>query len=179
MLGSSYILIQPLSGQRLEALLEIIDVVFTIFLAGPLIIIYWKATWALMDLYIYPDDPLLSAVWTAAFGIIVGLVLCGIQEPLNKLLVPEYGIKKYLFFTRLYTCIAAVVNVAACRGVWNLLECFINDPMAVVISTAASMVAIIFLRAFRNVDSAPFCITVDTVEDYFDAPTFYKTVSFF
>lgn len=176
MLGSTLFLYHSLKGDKVEALLEVIDILFTAFVAGPLVIIYWKATWALMDLYIYPKDKLLSAVWTAALGITIGLVLCAVQEILSKMIAPEFGRKKYFFLTRLYTCVAAVISVAACRGIWNLLEYFFDDPIAVILCTFASATAIIALRAVRNLDSAPFCITVDTAEDYFGAPTFYKTV---
>nr|XP_032514860.1 uncharacterized protein LOC116768289 isoform X3 [Danaus plexippus plexippus] len=171
------LLIQTLSGDNTDALLEIIDILFTAVVAGPLIIVHWRSLWALMDLYVYPDHPFKSAYWTAAFGIVFGLVLYMGQETLNRKLTPGAGTTKYFIITRLYTCVAGVVNVAACRGVWNILECTITETRLIIISTVVSTIAIIWLKGLTNLDSAPFCIQVDTPEDYFEAPTFYKTSS--
>lgn len=176
MRGSSLLIVESLAGPRTEALLEIADVLFTIFIAGPLIITNWKATWSLMDLYLYPDDWFLSAVWSTAFGIVFGLLLCFLQEIMKTKLAPDVGKVKFFILTRSYTCFAAIVNIAACRGVWNLLEYVLEDTRSIVLSTLVSTLAITALRTLRNIGSAPFCIVVDTAEDYFEAPTFYKTV---
>ncbi|XP_034827229.1 uncharacterized protein fusl isoform X2 [Maniola hyperantus] len=177
MRGSTILIVESFVGPKIEAILEVVDVLFTVFIAGPLIIIYWKATWALIDMYIYPDDRLLSAIWTTAFGMIFGLLLSFFQEFGKTKLKPDAGKAKYFILTRLYTCFAAVVNVAACRGVWNLLEFVLQDTRSIFMSTIASTLAVMALRTLRNVNSAPFGITVDAAEDYFEAPTFYKTSS--
>ncbi|XP_046962344.1 uncharacterized protein LOC124531845 isoform X3 [Vanessa cardui] len=170
-------ILQSLTEPRAEAILEIVDILFTILVAGPLVIIYWKATWALIDVYIYPEDSLLSAACSAAFGIMIGLTLCALQTPLNKILTPDLGRIKYFIFSRLYTMFAGVVNVAACRGVWNLHEIFIQDTVGVLVSTIVATLCIGLLRGLRNLDSAPLSLTVDSDEDYFESPTFYRTSS--
>ncbi|CAH2108592.1 unnamed protein product [Euphydryas editha] len=170
-------IIDMLSEPRAEALLEIVDILFTTLIAGPLVIIYWGATWFLMDTYIYPEDPLLSAACCTAFGITFGLALCTLQTPLNRKLTPDIGRVKYFLLTRSYTAFAAVVNVASCRGVWNLQDVFIQDTMGVITSTVMATVAIVLLRSLRNLDSAPITLAVDSDEEYFKSPTFYKTSS--
>nr|XP_026484317.1 uncharacterized protein LOC113392221 isoform X2 [Vanessa tameamea] len=177
MLETSIIDMQSLTEPRAEAILEIVDILFTILVAGPLVIIYWKATWVLVDIYIYPEDSLLSAACSAAFGIMFGLTLCALQAPLNKILTPDLGKIKYFFFSRLYTIFAGVVNVTACRGVWNLHEIFIQDTVGVLISTIVATLCIGLMRSLRNLDSAPLSLTVDSDEDYFESPTFYRTSS--
>lgn len=176
MLGNSVIDVHSLPEPRNEALLKVVDILFTTLVAGPLVIIYWVATWTLMDLYIYPEDPLLSYECCVAFGITFGLALCALQMPLSNMVTPKIGRVKYFLLTRLYTAFAAVVNVASCRGVWSLLDFFIPDTRDVIVSTVMATVALALSRSLRNLDSAPCVLVLDSEEGYFESPTFYKTV---
>lgn len=159
-----------------EAFIELGDIFLSILFIGPLSIINWKATWSLMDIYVYPGDPVISATITAAFGILMGLVLYIFQNQFSDKLTPEMGRVKFFVFTRAYTYFAGISNVAACRGVWNLLDCLKQSPMSILYTTVISTIALISIKALRNVISAPFCIIVDDAKGYFEAPTFYRKV---
>lgn len=161
--------------KALEALLELIDTLFSAFIIGPLVMIYWASAWSLMDLYILPDYPFWSAVVTALGGSCIGLLLCVFQDYFSKWLTPKLGWKYYVL-TRFYTCVAGFINVGACRGVWKILDETLYDPDVTVLTTVVATLTLMSLRAFRNITSAPYCIVVDSPEGYFDAPTFYKQV---
>lgn len=160
-----------------EAILEKADFFITIFIVGPFSITFWKSTWGLMDLYIYPEDPLRSAVVTTAFGIIPGLALYLFQDYFSrKLTVDRVGKNSMFILTRVYTYLGGVINIAACRGVWNLLDIAIPDTPYIIFSTFVSTVAIIYVKALRNVISPPYCLVPDSLDECFEAPTFFKTV---
>ncbi|CAK1540735.1 unnamed protein product [Leptosia nina] len=166
-----------LDPERYSGFIEYIDILFTTSIAGPLVIIYWLATWHLMDIYIYPDDPLLSAIVTTMIGVVFGLMLCVFQEYCCKRLTAEIGRAKFFITTRVYNYIAGIINVAACRGVWNILEVFQEDAYSTAVTTVASTIALICLKGLRNVESAPYSVAIDADEGYFDAPTFFRTSS--
>lgn len=162
--------------EHYSGLIEYIDILFTTLIAGPLTIIYWLATWHLMDIYIYPEDPLLSALVTAMMGVVLGLLLYVFQEYCCKRLTPEMGRLRFFIVTRLYNYVAGIINVAACRGVWNIMEIYEEDAFSTAVTTIASAIALICLKGLRNVEAAPYCVAIDADEGYFDAPTFYRTV---
>ncbi|CAG4949364.1 unnamed protein product [Colias eurytheme] len=163
--------------EHFSSVLECFDVIFTTSVAGPLIIIYWQVTWHLMDIYICPWNPFLSAVVTTAIGLTFGLILSIFQHYICQRVTPEIGRVKYFVITRLYTYIAGVVNIGACRGVWNILDLTEKDPLTTVFTTASSIIALICLKALRNLEAAPFSVAIDDDEGYFDASTFYRTSS--
>ncbi|XP_022123875.2 uncharacterized protein LOC110999223 isoform X5 [Pieris rapae] len=166
-----------LDVEHYTGLIEYIDIIFTTLIAGPLIIIYWLATWNLLDMYIYPEDPLLSALVTTSMGLIFGLLLCVFQEYCCKELTPEIGKVKFFIVTRLYNYVGGLINVAACRGVWSIMDIYEDDAFSTAVTTVISTTALICLKGLRNLESAPYSVSIDADEGYFDAPTFYRTSS--
>ncbi|VVC88141.1 unnamed protein product [Leptidea sinapis] len=177
MRDSILIINNGLFGEKFSVFLGYIDIIFTTLIAGPLTIIYWQATWELLDLYIYPEKELESAIVTTAIGLVFGLILSTLQHYFSERLTPEEGKVKYIVVTRLYTYLASIVNVSACRGVWNILEIAQRDWFSISVTTVLSAIALMILKGFRNVEAAPYSVALDDAEGYFDAPTFYRTSS--
>lgn len=168
-------------GSRAHAhLLEAADALFASLVVAPAVVIYWKSTWTLLDLYVYPDDQLKSAVACAVFGLVYSLVTCAYQTCLSARLTPDRGRLTYYVCSRLYTCAAGVACVGAWRGVWNLLnECTGESARTLLSTTAAATLSLAALRALRNICAAPFAVAVDAPQDYFEVPTMFRTVGLY
>lgn len=50
------------------ALLQVLDVFVSMFLMTPAVVSYWRGTWALMDYYVFPENPDLSNVLSMLIG---------------------------------------------------------------------------------------------------------------
>src|SRR6218665_1114563 len=97
-----------------------------------LVVFYWRGSWELMDLYIFPDNKTYSAI--VSFGIAYGLMilLCGIQ-PLFNFLFCRYASTKNA--RRRFLCswlLEAVtyffsnfVNVGLWRGTWLICDVYV------------------------------------------------------
>lgn len=159
-----------------SALLAAADAFFASLVVAPAVVTYWKSTWMLMDLYLWPDRPILSAGYCAAFGLSLNVFTCVFQSCLAHLLDPNKGRLTYYVCSRLYTCLGGVACVASWRGVWNLLnESTGDDSRTILATTAAAMLALAALRGLRNVVAAPFAVAVDSPSDYFEVPTMFRT----
>lgn len=159
-------------------LLATADVVFASLLLAPAVVSYWKSTWTLMDLYLLPDRPIVSAAICAGFGLISDLLMCVFQSGFDRLFSNCKEGCLYFVCSRLYTWFAGSACVAGWRGVWNLLnECTGDSARTLLSTTVAATLSLAALRALRNVCAAPFAIAIDARQDYFNVPTMFRTVS--
>lgn len=166
------------SGSRAHAvLLECADALFASIVVAPAVVTYWKSTWSLLDIYVYPDNSIASAAACAAFGLCVDLILCVFQSQLAKYLSPDRGRLTYYVLSRLCTCLAGVACVGAWRGAWNLLnECTGDSARTLLSTTAAATLSLAALRTLRNICAVPFAVAVDSPQDFFYVPTMFRTV---
>ncbi|GBO98438.1 hypothetical protein EVAR_74_1 [Eumeta japonica] len=179
MRGSTAGLPDTLAGgsRARAALLALADAVFASALVAPAVVTYWKSTWSLMDLYVWPTRPVASATACATAGLAFNLAACAAQTWLGRL-HPDRGRLTYWVSSRLYTGLSSVACVGAWRGVWNLLnECTGEAARTVAATTVAAALSLAALRALRNVLSAPFAVALDSPHDYFQVPTMYRTSS--
>ncbi|XP_049868406.1 uncharacterized protein LOC126368447 [Pectinophora gossypiella] len=177
MRGSTAGFVGTISGQPHSdsPLLQWADVLFSSAVVSPASIAYWKSTWTLMDLYIYPEDPLLNAAVCTAFGMCFSVFLCFFQFHLSKYISPDRGRVTYYVLSRLYSCVAGVTCIAAVKGVWNLMdECSGDGVSSVMWTTAAAILALAALRTLRNICAIPFVVVIDSPRDHFDVPTFFR-----
>lgn len=88
-------------------------------LLTPAAVNYYRATWYMLDLFVFPDDKLLSAsfTFTVSFGTLFLIMLVGgyIKESLNARKAKEVWYR-VLFFP------LAFLTVAAWKGPWMLLD---------------------------------------------------------
>jgi hypothetical protein len=104
-------------------LLHILDIFFTSFVCGPLVVGYWRGTWNLSAEYLYPHDKLHSAFASLIIGILGHLVFTIFQGTFKGLFDPNQHRLAFYIGSRLYTSIFAVICVNTWRGGWmvNLL----------------------------------------------------------
>jgi hypothetical protein len=105
-------------------LLHILDVFFTSFAIGPLVVGYWRGTWNLSAEYLYPHDKIHSAFASLAIGILGHLVFTIFQGTFKDLFDPNQHRLTFYIGSRLYTSIFAVICVNTWRGGWMVNESF-------------------------------------------------------
>ncbi|KAI5639909.1 fuseless domain-containing protein [Phthorimaea operculella] len=156
-------------------LLQWADVVFASVVVTPASVAYWKSTWTLMDLYIYPDDPMTNAAACAIFGLCFSVFLCMFQSQFSKYISPDRGRVTYYVLSRLYSEVAGVICIGAVKGVWDLMDSCAGDSFSSVLwTTSAAILALAALRTLRNICAIPFVVVLDTPQDHFDVPTFFR-----
>lgn len=158
------------------ALLSVLDTIFSALVVAPAVVAYWRSTWNITALYIYPSYPVRSAVASLGIGIAGHLVFGIVQNELTGLFHPDRHRIIYYVASRAYTACYAFTCVNSWRGAWELLDSYTEgDPSTVLATTAVSVVCLAVMRGLRNVSAAPFAISMDRVQGYFEVPTMFKT----
>lgn len=158
------------------ALLTVLDTLFSGLVVAPAIVGYWRSTWRLTSIYLYPDNPVKSATYSLAIGIFGHLIFGILQDLFGKSFHPDKHRLTFYSVSRVYTAIYAFTCVNSWRGAWELLDKFTDPDMNTVLATTlVSVVSLAAMRALRNVSATPFGIVMDSARGYFEVPTMFKT----
>ncbi|KAL1488459.1 hypothetical protein ABEB36_014930 [Hypothenemus hampei] len=145
------------NGTTYYTLITVLDLLFSAIVVCPCVVAYWRSVWTLMDIYVVPQNKLISAA---------------ISTCLDKNRIVFYIV------SRLYTISYAFVCVNGWRGPWDILTVHTQkDFKSLLVTTAVGLVALISMRALRNVSSPPCVIVNDTVKGYFEVLTMFRVTA--
>lgn len=155
--------------------LEILDYTFASFVLAIAVVSYWRGTWNLMDVYLFPDNKLYSASTSLAIGVSGHLFFTGLQWIFIKTLDPNQHRLTYYAVSRFYTICYGVVCVNGWRGLWQLLDAYTPHTIwFIAINVTFSLGSLAFLKALRNISAVPFVCITDNFKEYFTIPTMFK-----
>lgn len=162
--------------QRLHrSLLTVLDTMFSALLAAPAVVGYWRGTWGLSDAYIYPGRPVYSSVTSIIVGFAGLFAFNALQHSLDELLHPDKHRLLYYAGSRLYTAVFGFCCVSAWRGAWQALDVYTeHTPTTVFATIAVSLLALLMMRAIRNISAPPLSLGLDTFPGYFDVQTMFR-----
>ena len=153
-------------------LLYIIDCVVTVPVIDGLLIAYWRAGFNLLDLYLLPQDPKLSAWISIIIGYIMFLGLLFLQFPavsISKKLTSPW---QRLLWKAIYWIIAFIMMVCIWRGTWNTLKLYVpvetlQNPFNYLVPLIShiGLVAVMFFLSIFNNDIAGFAVVDDACLD--------------
>ena len=104
-------------------ILFVLDNLLNAAVIGPMTVFYWRGTWVLLDVYLFPDDQAASG-WTCSLIGNVGLIcLVYLQQPLAKWVHVDNPLHWMLGY-RVYTYVLGSLGVFHWRGVWILLDVY-------------------------------------------------------
>lgn len=151
--------------------IKIFDQIFSLIILAPAVVGYWRGTCNLLDIFLYPENELISS-WISYFiGIIGHLFFTIFQKNIKNVFNPEKSKILYYIGSRLYTIIFAFICVNSFRGVWQLLEFYTDyEIQTVSISILISVITLGLLRGIRSIAS-PYFLVTDYYSNYFEIPT--------
>lgn len=157
------------------ALLTILDSVYAIGILSPCVVGYWRGVWELMSFYVYPGDPLMSALVSATLGFSGHMIAAVYQYDFERWFDPNQKRLTYFVMSRLYTIGFGFTCVNTWRGVWLLLDAYTEQELNTVLApTVVSVAALASMRCLRNVMAPPYVVVIDTVKGYFEVPTMFR-----
>ncbi|XP_001601769.3 uncharacterized protein LOC100117572 [Nasonia vitripennis] len=165
----------PGSSRLHYTILTVLDLVFSATIAGPAVVGYWRGTWGLSGIYVYPKNLDLSSLASILIG------FCGLfsfnlgQHVLDECLQPDKHRLLYYLGSRLYTFVFGICCVNAWRGAWQALDLYTEHTFQTVFTTTCvSLLALACMRCLRNIAAPPFAISLDTYAGYFEVPTLFR-----
>lgn len=152
--------------------LTILDMLIACLIVSPAVVGFWRSVWGLMDVLVLPSDPLMSAIASTVIGV-SGHILFSVSGKLfTEHFHPNRNRILYYVVSRLYTMCYAFVCVNGWRGPWFLLD--LHSKSSIFISTLVGVVALIVIRALRNISAAPCVVITDGVKGYFEIVTMFR-----
>jgi len=117
----------------------VLDVFFSVLVVGSLVVAVWWGVWALLDVLVYPDSVLWSAMTRCFIGFCIAIISFLFQP------IARHFCKKLPQWTKLavadiYIFFAEVGAINLWRGIWYLMDIHLypDDPT---VSNAISQVA--------------------------------------
>jgi len=101
--------------------LFLVDNLLSAVVIGPLVVCYWRGTWELLDVFLFPDDKAASGWTCTAVGNVGLLCLVYAQKPLARWIHADRTLHWVLGY-HAYTYVLGALNVCHWRGVWLLLD---------------------------------------------------------
>ena len=152
-----------------------LDVILTLVLFFPLIVLWWAGTWQLLDIYLFKDSHLYSVYASLAVGSVAGL--------LGHIAIPFFSVIQNpeikAISLRIFIYVYSLGYINYWRGIWNLCdEIFKLVPYGYVIVTVSVVFGIcvfilLLTRTGSDILSTPFYVGVD-----FDRKFYRPTLCF-
>lgn len=165
-----------------DLLLETLDCVLSCLVVAPCVIAYWRGTWELIGVLIFPKSLPLSALCSFIIGGFGHMLFTLMQRFFIDNVHPDKHRLTYYVISRIYTFVFGFVCVNMWRGSWVLCD-WLTSADSLIIICIVTLVAILFLiatRTVRNLGAAPYSVVMDHKSDYFEVETMFKVgVSFF
>ncbi|KAL9923358.1 transmembrane protein fuseless isoform 1-T3 [Glossina fuscipes fuscipes] len=162
-----------------DLLLEIFDVLLSCLLIAPCVIAYWRGTWELVGVLLFPKNAPLSALCSFLIGGIGHLSFTLFQRLLTDNIHPDKHRLTFYIISRCYTYAFGIVCVNMWRGTWVLCD-WLTSADSLIIICVVTFVALLFLfatRTVRNLGAAPYSIIMDHKSDYFQVETMFRIPS--
>ncbi|CAG4985615.1 unnamed protein product [Parnassius apollo] len=106
-----------------EMALYVLDCIFSVAVVGSLVVFVWRGSWALLDIFLYPDDQIRSFWTSLIIGYVIVLVTFAMQVPMRWVVARLHGAPR-LLLVDIYHLISFVATVNVWRGVWGLLDVY-------------------------------------------------------
>ncbi|XP_014250215.1 uncharacterized protein LOC106667066 isoform X2 [Cimex lectularius] len=147
--------------------LAALDVVFSLSVLAPLVIMFWKSTWGIFQRYSFIFQPWLQLT----VSLIVLIVIAAIKDAFLKLPHKSW---KFMIVCRMYIYFRGIINIGIWRCEWDIMDKYFKTD-ATVICLIAGLIFFVVMNGMMNLNSAPLYIAVDhNPEDVYSFPTMFK-----
>jgi len=172
-------------------LLWVADFLWSAVVVAPLVVLYWRGSWDLLDDIVFPlkkegsikleGAPTPSALQKQLSGLVsylTGLFIRIILD-LSKFHVGEFLRNKSkwirLVCSWIYNAVYALAGVSFWRGVWFLMKLDIGvGSIQLIVVLVGSLTVLIFTKVPKSLISSPLAISLDKHEVTFQNGTFFR-----
>ncbi|XP_061729734.1 uncharacterized protein LOC133534580 isoform X2 [Cydia pomonella] len=107
-----------------ETALYVLDCVFSVAVVGSLVVFVWRGSWALLDMFLFPDDQLRSCWTSLLVGYALVVATFALQAPVRWAAARLHGAAR-LLLADVYHLVSFLATVNVWRGVWGLLDIYL------------------------------------------------------
>jgi len=157
-------------------IIEISDYLISIFIITPLVIGTWRGLFAVQNMFLIPEKPIVSALISFLLGLTGEISFILLQYQLNSILKRRHTVT-FVVLSRGLNIVLGIYCIAFWRGLWNLLDIFTGDTWESSISQCTiGITCLILLKSLRNIICPPFAVELDNnSQNFFTIGTLYGT----
>jgi len=171
-------------------LLSLADFLWSSMVVAPLVVLYWRGSWDLLDDVVYPtqdegkiklEDAPHPAIQKQLSGLVCYLVglLVRIILDLSKFHIGEFLNTKSKYIrlscSWIFNAVYALAGVSFWRGVWFLMKLDIGvGTIQLLVVLCGSLTVLIFTKIPKSLISSPLAISLDKHEVTFQNGTFFR-----
>ena len=150
------------------------NVLFHNFIVCLFVVVYWRSTWTIVDLFLFPDNAALNALLSLGMGVLITLSGTLGQDILEKYMLDSRTVS-FIAVSRSYTYIKSWGSVFLWRGVWKLLDMYTGMTLSSAFTCVfVSTTLLVILKALKSIVSQPFFADVD-----FDRQNYFTVITRF
>ncbi|ELT98480.1 hypothetical protein CAPTEDRAFT_205595 [Capitella teleta] len=140
------------------ALLFACDQLISAVWVAPLVVLFWRGIWDLLDAHFIPEHPAASA-WST------------LVEHFKRWQIVQYSVA-WILLCHFYSYIGAVLSVCHWRGVWEVLDIYTGTgPAGYAVSLVVGQVILWLLRSSKCASAPPQILFADIGRDIFETPS--------
>ncbi|XP_033733681.1 uncharacterized protein LOC117322849 [Pecten maximus] len=148
-----------------SVLVSLANSLINLVVVSPLVVCFWRGTWEIMDVYVFPDDFGLTAWVSVAIGNAIIFLFSILQDyfsKLNKLNNPFV----HFVLSRLYVYLLGFGCVNQWRGVWFLQDHYTGKTwQSATGSTVIGVSVLCCLRCLSGIIASPLVLFRDNDRD--------------
>ncbi|XP_044271732.1 uncharacterized protein LOC123015810 isoform X2 [Tribolium madens] len=104
--------------------LYILDCLFSVLVIGTLVVFVWRGAWALIDIFLFPENETLSA-WGSLIVGYSAVAIAFMLQPLMRWLCDRITGFIRLLVADIFLILSLIGTVNVWRGIWNLLNIYL------------------------------------------------------
>ncbi|XP_033724678.1 uncharacterized protein LOC117314698 [Pecten maximus] len=145
------------------AIIAVCDFLMSFLVISTCVVFFWRGSWGVLDLYLYPSNVELSSWICFAYGNFV-MILTGLLQKYTSRIKKFKNVVVYFVLSRVYIYIIATASVAQWRGIWNLQDHYTGKTWQSAISSFVIGASVICcLRCVKTIMAAsPLMVSHDT-----------------
>ncbi|OWF38371.1 hypothetical protein KP79_PYT10752 [Mizuhopecten yessoensis] len=152
-----------------------LDVCLTVFFINNLVVVFWRGTWSLLDLYLVPDSITVSGAYSFIISFSLAILILLGQHSVQRL--SQYLHKRtfllQILLEDMFLVFAGMQSVCHWRGAWLLQDGLLfpnNKVLSVWVSHTVGSVGLILLFSSRSYLTSGCCL--DTIIHKMEGPIF-------
>ncbi|CAB3255692.1 unnamed protein product [Arctia plantaginis] len=127
-----------------ETMLYILDCIFSVAVVGSLVVFVWRGSWALLDIFLFPED-VAKSCWTSLIvGYAIVVVTFALQAPVRWAAARLQGAPR-LLLADVYHLVSFIATVNVWRGVWGLLDVYFFPDSPKLSNWSSHIISLAFL----------------------------------
>jgi len=170
---------------RRAMLVSLVDLAWSALVVAPLVVLFWRGTWDILTLWVYPESPALDAPGRTSrleksglvcflVGFVLRILLDLIKPFLGEILAKQAAFVK-IVGRLLFTFTYAFAGICFWRGTWYLMRLDVGEKsLQLLVVLVGGVSVFVFSKMSRTLVSTPLALCQDSNDKTFEISSYFR-----